>query len=287
MKSIERFFLNTLLRVSILGVLLILASNVFLYPEDTLSIVVSSVILAALVASYLLRSTYPSVAVLITTGVATAAMVYQRLASPETTTTLAIMLIIGFIASVMLKGIARLIMHGIIVVALNTVFTYKVEGAVVAAITYTTLYVILAYATAVLKYNYDKIHRYLKDSNAALNGKAAEFREQNEELRRVQDELSSLNGHLEQVVNERTAKVKHQNEVLLKYSYTNAHHLRGPVARLLGLAQIYQLEESPDADFYIKSMVDQAHEIDTVVNQINTDLESNPGGEGIGIGYKV
>jgi signal transduction histidine kinase len=276
MKSIERFFLNTLLRVSITGVSLILVSNVFLYPEDKLSIASSTVILVALVVSYILRNKYPSAAVLTTTVVASVAMVHQRLASPETTTTLAIMLILGFIVSVMLKGVARWIMHGIIVVILNTVFIYKIEGALVAAITYTTLYVILAYATGVLKYNYDKIHRYLKDSNAALNQKAAEFAEQNEELRGVQEQLSSLNAHLENVVNERTAKVKHQNEVLLKYSYTNAHHLRGPVARLLGLAQIYNLEARPDPDFYIKSMVDQAHEIDAVVNQINIDLESSP-----------
>ena len=284
MKSIERFFLNTLLRVTIMGVLLILASNVFLYPEDKLSIALSGTILVALTTSYLLRNHYPTVAVLITTSVATAAMVYQRIASPETTTSLAIMVIIGFIVSVMLRGPARLIMHGIIVAILNTVFTIATEGALVAGITYTTLYVILTYASGVLKFNYDKIHRYLKDTNAALNKKAAEFAEQNEELKRVQEELSALNSHLEQVVDERTAKVKHQNEVLLKYSYTNAHHLRGPVARLLGLAQIYQLEESPDAGFYIKCMVDQAHEIDAVVNQINTDLESEPAG---GIGYKV
>jgi hypothetical protein len=61
---------------------------------------------------------------------------------------------------------------------------------------------------------------------------------------------------------------------LIKYSYANARHLRGPVARLLGLTAIYKLEIKPDADFFIDKMVDQANQIDSVIKQINIDLES-------------
>lgn len=74
-------------------------------------------------------------------------------------------------------------------------------------------------------------------------------------------------------MNERTAKIQLQNEILFKYSYRNAHHLRGPVARLLGLATIYKLDTTQNADFYVEKMVDQAHEIDSVIKQINIDLE--------------
>ena len=69
------------------------------------------------------------------------------------------------------------------------------------------------------------------------------------------------------------AKIQSQNEILLKYSYANAHHLRGPVARLLGLANVYRLESSIEPDFIITKMVEQAREIDEVVKQINVDLE--------------
>ena len=91
----------------------------------------------------------------------------------------------------------------------------------------------------------------------------------------AQDSLSALNANLENIVNERTAKIQVQNEILLKYSYTNAHHLRGPVARLLGLATIYEMETQPNPDFFIGKMVDQANEIDAVVKQINLDLDTN------------
>jgi hypothetical protein len=76
-------------------------------------------------------------------------------------------------------------------------------------------------------------------------------------------------------VDERTTKVKKQNELLVKYSYTNAHHLRGPVARLLGLAAISKIDKTMDVVDIIDKMVIQANEIDTVVKQINTELESN------------
>lgn len=91
----------------------------------------------------------------------------------------------------------------------------------------------------------------------------------------IQDKLNQLNSRLEKTVNERTAKLRAQNLTLIKYSYTNAHHLRGPVARLLGLAMVYNLEPTPNPDFYIKKMEDQAKEIDSVIKQIGLDLELN------------
>jgi len=273
-KNIETFFLNTLLRISIVGVFLVLVSNVFLFPEDTLSISTSTSILFACVVSYIIRGKYPTTAVLIMTSVVLAAMIYQRLASPNTTTTIAIILIVGFIFSVMLKGNTLWVMHGITFTILNTIFLYQVQGPVAAATTYSTLYFILAYATWVLKFNYDKIHQHLRDKNIELDQKATEIAAQNEELLQTKDNLSTLNKDLEKIVNERTAKIQIQNEILIKYSYTNAHHLRGPVARLLGLGSIYKLENQPNADFFIDRMVDQANEIDSVIKQINIDLES-------------
>jgi hypothetical protein len=118
------------------------------------------------------------------------------------------------------------------------------------------------------------MHSYLKDTNKELNQKANEIITQNEELLQATDNLHVLNTNLEKIVNERTTRIQIQNEILIKYSYRNAHHLRGPVARLLGLAAIHKLDSSPDHDFIIEKMVDQAHEIDSVIKQINIDLES-------------
>ena len=78
-ENIEEFFLNTLLRIAMAGVLLILMADTFLYPEDRVSITLDMTILAACVVSYILRRRYPTGAVLIFTSIILIAMIYQCL----------------------------------------------------------------------------------------------------------------------------------------------------------------------------------------------------------------
>jgi len=200
-------------------------------------------------------------------------MCYQRINSPGTTTTLSVVLIVGFMFSVMLHGKMMWVMHAITIIILNTVFVFNLHDAVTAAITYTTLYVVLTYASGKLKSSYDKIHQNLHDKNIELRQQADEIAAQNDELRQIQDNLNSLNDDLESVVLERTMKIQIQNDILMKYSFTNAHHLRGPVARLLGLASIYKIDPTLSPAFVIEKMADQAIEIDMVIQQINRDLD--------------
>jgi len=286
-ENIEKFFLNTLLRISMIGVFGILLADVLLYPEDLLSIVLDVIVLSACIISYFIRKKYPVFAVIILTMIVLMAMIYQSLYVPtNTTTSLSIILVVGFIYSTMLKGRIMWIMHTLTFIALNAIFVLQFQNPKLRfsssasellslMLTYDVLYFILTYASGALKSSYDKINKTLIRNNLELEEKAGEIISQNEELIQIQDNLNTLNLDLEKRVNERTAKIQIQNEILIKYSYTNAHHLRGPVARLLGLASIYKLEPQPDPDFIIEKMVDQAHEIDAVVKQINTDLESS------------
>ena len=154
-------------------------------------------------------------------------------------------------------------------------FSAKPNDAITVAFTYAVLYFILTYSTAVLKSNYDRIHDDLNATNDQLREKADKITNQNEELMVIQEKLNLINRDLEKIVHDRTARIQHQNEILYKFSYTNAHHLRGPVARLLGLANIYRLEPKPDPDFVVKKMAEQAEEIDQVIRQINIDLDAN------------
>ena len=285
-KSIERFFLNTLLRVSMAGVLLILLADVFLYPEDKLSITIDGVVLATCVGCYLIRLRLPTISILILTSVVLVAMTYQCLSVPmSTTNSLSVILLVGFIHSVMLKNKTLVVMHVITFGAVNGIFiiqflnpemhyTANRNEMLTITITYSIIYFILTYATAVLKSSYDRIHLHLRETNVELREKADEIEAQNEELVQIHENVNALNTDLERIVNERTAKIQIQNEVLLKYSYTNAHHLRGPVARLLGLANVHKLNTEYDDDFIISKMVEQAHEIDDVIRQINVDLDS-------------
>jgi signal transduction histidine kinase len=285
--NIEEFFLNTLLRIAMAGVFLILLADAFLYPEDRVSIAIDMVILGACVAAYFMRRKYPTGAVLIFTSVILIAMIYQCLVVPtNTTTSLSIILIVGFIFSVMLKGRLLFAMHCLTVIILHSIFIYqfyhrelafstKVNDVVTVAITYSILYFILTYASWVLKLRYDEINKNLKSANNALRQNAHEIETRNEELLQTQNNLNELNMVLEKKVTERTAQIRAQNEMLIKYSYTNAHHLRGPVARLLGLASIYKVDPTADCIFLITKMIDEANEIDAMVKKITADLENN------------
>ncbi|WP_339809989.1 hypothetical protein [uncultured Imperialibacter sp.] len=274
-RNIEKFFLNTLLRISILGVSFILLSSIVFRPENILPTIVSLIILLACIAAYKLRDKYPTQAVLLLTSTTLLVVAYQRITAPHATITLAVVMIVGFIISVMLKGRTMWVMHGITFILLNTVFVFHVSEKVTACITFSILYFIITFATAVLKGSYDGIHYHLRNTNLELQRRANEIAAQNKELHATQAELSLLNQNLEKIVSERTARIKSQNEMLIRYGHINAHHLRGPVARLLGLAAVYKLGSDMQPDQLVEKMIAQANEIDAVVRKINADLDSN------------
>jgi len=262
-------------------------TDILLYPKDVISIAIDVVILLGLVASYLIRKYYPTAAVLICTSIILAAMIYQCLVVPlNTTTSLSIILIVGFIFSITLKGKLLWAAHGFTFLALNAIFFLQfmnpslrlspdISELITVAISYSVLYFILTYTSWVLKLRYDEINKDLKDANSDLHQKAVEIEAQNDALIHAQNTLSELNRNLEKKVSERTRQIRAQNEMLIKYSYANAHHLRAPVARLLGLASVYKLDPAVDSNFLIRKMLDEANEIDVVVKNLTVELENN------------
>jgi hypothetical protein len=286
--SIERIFLRNLLRIILAGILFILITDIIIYLEDTLSIIIDVVILLACLLSFALMKKFYTASVLIICCVTLGMMVYQCLVVPiNTTTSMAVILIVGFLFSILLTGKLMWTMHAITGACIITVFLVQIEApalrvspdaseVVTVAITYAVLYFILSYCTVILKTRYDQINLALRMANIELVSKANEIEAQHEELLQSHESVNELNRNLERMVMERTEKVHAQNQMLLKYTYTNAHHLRGPVARLLGLITIHKLDPNPDYNFFMSKMEDQAMEIDDVVKQINAELESSP-----------
>ncbi len=288
--KVEHFFLNSLLGISIVGNLLTLTADLLLPPSDYLAIPSDITFTVTLGVAYLLRKKFPAISVLILTSVALIIVLYQAFHEPSSSiTSLAIILLAGFVISVMLKGLTMWCMHAVTLLSVNTLFLFQFltpalrysltkNDTVSLAITYSILYFILTYAAAVLKQLYDKNNEAVVELYNEVQARNNEIVAQNEELLQIQDHLHDLNLTLEQKVLERTAKIQLQNDILLKYSYTNAHHLRGPVARLLGLANIYHLDKSTDPGFFVEKMRAEAENIDIVIKQINKDLtETNEG----------
>jgi signal transduction histidine kinase len=92
---------------------------------------------------------------------------------------------------------------------------------------------------------------------------------QNEVMNRQQEELKSINENLESIIHERTKEIEKKNKDLSEYAFINAHMLRGPLSRVIGLASL--MEQDPNS-FHPEELVrikKLANEIDQVVRKIN------------------
>ncbi|SFE84725.1 tetratricopeptide repeat-containing sensor histidine kinase [Thermoflexibacter ruber] len=99
----------------------------------------------------------------------------------------------------------------------------------------------------------------------------------NEEISQQKEEIETLNNQLEQLVQDRTNQLKitvdnlsKQNQDLAQFSYIVSHNLRSPVARILGLINIFN--ENKYEDEFNKQII--AHlkqttsELDTVIKDL-------------------
>jgi ligand-binding sensor domain-containing protein/anti-sigma regulatory factor (Ser/Thr protein kinase) len=122
-----------------------------------------------------------------------------------------------------------------------------------------------------------KANRELEE---AVNQKTKELAAQNEELVQSQEEVSAQrdlvarqNENLEMEVSKRTNELVEYNQQLEQFAFIAAHNLRAPVARILGLGQLLEIEETHEKkDEIYPKVVRAAEELDGVVKDLNTIL---------------
>ena len=81
-----------------------------------------------------------------------------------------------------------------------------------------------------------------------------------------------MNDNLEITVNRRTEQLKVRNQQLKEYLSSNSHIVRAPLARILGLVDIYDPKNDEHLDFIIDGLNDSAMELDTALRVINEKL---------------
>ncbi len=97
---------------------------------------------------------------------------------------------------------------------------------------------------------------------------------QNKQLVQSQTKLSALNQNLEVLVEEKTANIKKQNEQLRRYAFANAHEVRGPVARLLGLIQLSKIESELKYPWIFEKIAEETESLDTIVKGLTNELDN-------------
>jgi len=65
--------------------------------------------------------------------------------------------------------------------------------------------------------------------------------------------------------------LKH-NEKLMKYAHLNAHEVRGPLARLLGLIEVSKLDSNLNFLWFFEKIKDEATDIDKILKTITKEL---------------
>ncbi|WP_224998023.1 tetratricopeptide repeat protein [Cesiribacter sp. SM1] len=137
-------------------------------------------------------------------------------------------------------------------------------ASVIAVIMLIGIMVFLLYHYHQSKRNHDR----LQQMHAAIQAQAKELEE-------AYDKIRQHNIELEGNIQERTRQLNQQNRQLIQYAFFNAHKVRGPLARILGLVNLLpKAEHQTEFHFILDRLNESAHELDKVVHEINVILES-------------
>jgi signal transduction histidine kinase len=76
---------------------------------------------------------------------------------------------------------------------------------------------------------------------------------------------------LEQRVRERTDALEAQNKTLRDIAWTQSHVVRAPLARMMGVVALMELERPTDAEFeeLMSIILTSAHELDAIITDIS------------------
>src|SRR5258705_5757541 len=231
-KPIEEFFLESMMKLSLASILIVISVDVYFTQFTVLrSLIVNSSILFAIIVAFLFyRSGFFKTSVLLMAFLIMAAMFYQSIVADNiTTSSMAVVMVIGFGFSVLLKGRLPIILHAFTLSGMIIIFTWlsmhplrysrpNANEIIVAGVTYAILYLLIAYSSLILKQRYDEAFKTLASQNLELIEKTNEIETQNEELVQSHENLHNINNHLESMVTERTEEVQKQNEQLIKYA---------------------------------------------------------------------
>jgi ABC-type multidrug transport system fused ATPase/permease subunit len=101
-----------------------------------------------------------------------------------------------------------------------------------------------------------------------------ELEETQEELISKNEEYEAINRNLETLVEERTKLIDSKNRQIIDYANINAHKVRGPLARIMGLINVSHFSNDPEE---LKNLFEKlgppSAELNMIIGEINKTLE--------------
>jgi hypothetical protein len=129
---------------------------------------------------------------------------------------------------------------------------------------------ILILITHYLKKSFFAYRDSVELTNKRLQESTEILSAQTKMLHDQQAELNMIRARLETIATDKVNEVQIRNGILEEYAFVNAHHVRGSLARVLGLIHLIELEEPdhPKSEAFHK-IKREAKEMDTIVGKIN------------------
>lgn len=119
-----------------------------------------------------------------------------------------------------------------------------------------------------------------KSTENKIKWQNEEIAKQNEELKTQQEYIQNINKELEKKVEERTKELLEKNTILEKYSFANSHNVRGPLSRILGLIEVFKINNTAmSTDEFMTHIQNSATELDKIVHDLNEILTMEPKAE--------
>ncbi len=127
-----------------------------------------------------------------------------------------------------------------------------------------------------------KSNDQLKTLVADLQRERNEALEANCRLRKANLELSSINAQLEAVIEKKSGDIHSLNRKIVRFAQYNAHRIRGPLARIIGLVQIINLDfmnkkihDREQFEFCLQGLKKNATELDEMIKAVTMLLNEN------------
>jgi signal transduction histidine kinase len=98
--------------------------------------------------------------------------------------------------------------------------------------------------------------------------------DQHNMLAHQKEEIEVINNNLEQLIVDRTEKIKDQETRITKFAFINAHKVRSPLARIMGLLNLIDLEKNKVNTFeeYLPKLRDNAEELNEMLKEVSNTL---------------
>lgn len=192
---------------------------------------------------------------------------------------LSVILVMALFFALFFNGWLRAMMHflGYNSVLAICVFYFFVNDEtpdhfIVTASIYILMYLIIAYSSSQLKERYLASINMLSIRNEELFNAYAEIELHREELRANNEHLNQHNNNLENTLLKKAQLLSKQNKLLIRHAHAHAHDLRGPLARIIGLLYLYEIDNQTEKSILFKNIKDETHELEAVVNRITKRL---------------